>query len=47
VHLNKVHPGFIYKSGLTAQAHTVPRDVLAKCDEIGATLAAGAAAGIY
>jgi len=45
--LHKVHPGFIYKSGLTAQPHIVPGEVLARCAEIGATLAAGLSAGIY
>jgi multimeric flavodoxin WrbA len=45
--LHKVHPGLIHKSGLTAQPVTIPADVLARCHEIGATLAAGLAAGIY
>jgi multimeric flavodoxin WrbA len=45
--LHKVHPGLIHKSGVTAQPVTVPDDVLAQCREIGATLAAGIAAGIY
>lgn len=45
--LNKVHPGLIYKSGVTAQSQLVPADVLARCAEIGATLAAGLSAGIY
>lgn len=45
--LNKVHPGLVYKSGLTARPQTVPDDVLARCREIGATLAAGLSAGIY
>ena len=45
--LRKVHPELIYKSGLTAQRVVVPDDVLAQCREIGATLAAGVAAGIY
>ena len=45
--LNKVHPGLIHKSGVTAQPVIVPDDVLAQCREIGATLAAGVAAGIY
>ena len=43
----KVHPGIVYTSGLTAQSHAVPADVLAQCAELGATLAAGLAAGIY
>jgi len=45
--LRKVHPGIIYKSGLVAQAHIVPETTLRRCAEIGATLAAGLAAGIY
>lgn len=45
--LRKVHPGTIYRSGLTAQAHTVPEATLAACEEIGGTLAAGLAAGIF
>jgi multimeric flavodoxin WrbA len=45
--LHKVHPGLIYKSGVTAKSVIVPDDVLAQSSEIGATLAAGLAAGIY
>ena len=45
--LAKVHPGLIHKSGLTAQPVTIPADVLARCREIGATLAAGLSAGIF
>ena len=45
--LNKAHPGLIHKSGVTARSVIVPEDVLAQCREIGATLAAGVAAGIY
>ena len=45
--LRKVLPGVVYRSGVTAQAHVVPADVLARCAELGATLAAGIAAGIY
>ena len=45
--LNKVHPGLIYKSGLTAQAHRVSSAVIAQCSEIGATVAAGLAAGLW
>ena len=45
--LRKVHPGTIYKSGLTAQPHIVPDATLAICSEIGATLAAGLAAGLW
>ena len=45
--LRKVLPGIVYKSGLTAKAHVVPASVLPQCAELGATLAAGLAAGIY
>jgi multimeric flavodoxin WrbA len=45
--LRKVHPGVIHKSGLTAQPHTVPANVLARCAEVGTTLAAGISAGIF
>ena len=45
--LRKVHPGFVYKSGITAQAQVVPPRVLVACEEVGATLAAGIGAGIY
>ena len=45
--LRKVHPGTIYKSGLVAQAHAVPEATLRICAEIGATLAAGLASGIW
>lgn len=45
--LRKVHPGTIYKSGIVAQSHTVPRATLDLCAEIGGTLAAGLSAGIY
>ena len=46
--LRKVHPGFVYRSGLTAQAGSGYRTTCcARCSEIGATLAAGLAAGIY
>ncbi len=45
--LRKALPELIYKSGMTAQQVVVPGEVLARCREIGATLAAGVAAGIY
>jgi multimeric flavodoxin WrbA len=45
--LHKVNAGLIYKSAMTAQPVTIPADVVARCREIGATLAAGLAAGIY
>ena len=45
--LRKALPELIYKSGMTAQQIVVPDKVLARCCELGATLAAGVAAGIY
>ena len=45
--LHKVHPGLVHRSGLTAQRQEIPAEVLAQCSEIGATLAAGIAAGIF
>ena len=45
--LRKVHPGLVYKSGITAQPHVVPDNILLQCAELGGTLAAGIAAGIY
>ena len=45
--LRKVHPGTIYKSGLVARSHRVPDEALATCAEIGATLAAGLASGLW
>jgi multimeric flavodoxin WrbA len=45
--LHKVHPGLIHKSGFTARPVTIPDEVLARCRELGATLAAGLAAGMY
>ena len=45
--LRKVLPGIVWRSGVTARPQTVPPDVLAQCRDVGATLAAGIAAGIY
>jgi multimeric flavodoxin WrbA len=45
--LRKVIPELVFKSGVTAQRVIVPDDVLGRCREIGATLAAAVAAGIY
>ena len=45
--LRKVHPGLIHKSGYTARPVVIPDEVLARCREIGATLAAGLAAGVH
>jgi NAD(P)H-dependent FMN reductase len=43
----KVHPGVIYASGITARPVTVPAEIRAQCAELGATLAAGLATGIF
>ena len=45
--LRKVLPGIIWKSGVTAKPQLAPQDVLSQCREVGATFAAGLAAGIY
>jgi multimeric flavodoxin WrbA len=45
--LRKALPGIVWKSGVTAKPQTVPADVLAQCREVGATLAAGMAAGVF
>jgi multimeric flavodoxin WrbA len=45
--LRKVHPGTIYRSGLVARTHEVPRATRALCREIGGTLAAGLSGGIF
>jgi NAD(P)H-dependent FMN reductase len=45
--LRKVLPGIVWKSGVTARPQVVPADVLARCRDLGATLAAGIAAGIF
>jgi multimeric flavodoxin WrbA len=45
--LRKVHSGTIYRSGLVAQAHTVPQETRSECAEVGATLAAGLAGGLW
>jgi NAD(P)H-dependent FMN reductase len=45
--MRKVLPGIIYKSGLTAQRHVVPPSILAWCRELGGTLAAGLAIGMF
>jgi multimeric flavodoxin WrbA len=45
--LRKVHPGLIHRTGVVAQAVTVPKDVLATVGEIAATVAAGVGAGLY
>ncbi len=45
--LRKVLPGLVHTSGFTAKPQIVPREVLASCYEVGATLAAGLSAGIF
>jgi len=45
--LNKVLPGLVHKGGMTARPQIIPVEMLARCREIGATLAAGVSAGIY
>jgi len=47
LHLRRVHAGVLYKSGLTAQMHAVPAEVLGRCEEVGATLAQGLAANVW
>jgi NAD(P)H-dependent FMN reductase len=45
--LRKVLPGLVHKSGVTAQPQAVPPAVLDRCRELGATFAAGLAAGVF
>jgi len=45
--MRKVLPGLVYRSGVTAQPVQIPAATLAQCHELGATLAAGIAAGIW
>lgn len=45
--LRKVHPGIVYKSGLTAQRQVIPADVLGQCRDVGALLAGGLDVGIF
>lgn len=45
--LREIAPALIYKSGVTAQQVIVPADMLERCKDLGATLAAGVDAGIY
>ena len=45
--LRKVHPGVMHRSGRVALAHPVPDEALARCRELGATLAAGLAEGLW
>lgn len=45
--LRKVHPGVVFRSGVTAQAVVVPENVLAQCRELGALLAGGIEAGVF
>ncbi len=45
--MRKVLPGIIHRSGVTAQPILIPAEVLDACRNLGATLAAGLAAGVY
>lgn len=45
--LRKVHAGIVHRSGVTARAQSIPRDVLAQCRDLGALLAGGLDAGIF
>lgn len=45
--LRKVHAGVTYRSGITAQAHDVPDEVLAACRDLGALLGGGIEAGMF
>ncbi len=45
--LRKVHPGIVYKSGVTARAQTISPPVLAQCRDLGALLAAGLDGGMF
>lgn len=45
--LRRVHPGVLWRGGRTDPAQTVPAEVLAQCRDLGATLAAGLAAGLW
>lgn len=47
LHLRKVHPGVLWRGGCTDAAQLVPGEVLAQCRELGATLAAGLAEGLW
>ncbi len=45
--MRKVLPGIIHRSGVTARPVTIPSTMLDACRALGATFAAGLAAGIY
>ncbi|MEO6565187.1 MAG: NAD(P)H-dependent oxidoreductase [Casimicrobiaceae bacterium] len=45
--MRKVLPGLIHRSGVTARPVIIPAAVLEDCRNLGATFAAGLAAGIY
>lgn len=45
--LRRVHPGVLWRGGRTDPAQVVPANVLGECRELGATLAAGLAAGLW
>ncbi|HEX4883542.1 MAG TPA: flavodoxin [Casimicrobiaceae bacterium] len=45
--LKRVHPGVLWQGGRTDASQRVPDDVLDACRELGATMAAGLAAGLW
>jgi hypothetical protein len=45
--LRRVHPGVLWQGGRTDAGQVVPGATLAECHELGATLAAGLAAGLW
>lgn len=45
--LRKIHAGIIHRSGEVARVQIVPQTVLEQCRELGATMAAGLAAGLW
>jgi multimeric flavodoxin WrbA len=45
--LRKVHAGVVHRSGEVAHVQVVPETILAQCRELGATMAAGLAAGLW
>lgn len=45
--LRKVHPGVLWQGGRTDASQVVPETTLAQCRELGETLAAGLAAGLW
>jgi hypothetical protein len=45
--LRKVHAGVVHRSGRVALTHPVAESARDECRELGATLAAGLAAGLW